>query len=559
MTPGMDGSTLDGFSMKTIERIISSMKDGSFKFSPSRRTYIPKANGGKRPLGIAPPRDKVVQEVMRMILETIYDSKKSPFFLASSHGFRQGKGTHTALRDIRGWHNTRWFIEGDIKGCFDNVDHHKLVGILREKIQDERFLDLIWKALRAGYMEFKNPKVEMSMSGTPQGSILSPILANVYLHRLDKFIDENIRSKYDTSLSTTRRRNPEYRKIESTIRRRKADPRPDWKAIRKLETALLATPSNDPNDSHFVRIRYIRYADDWIVGLEGPHAVALNIKDEIGSFLWDELALTLSAEKTFVRHAETEHALFLGTVISKGTQRTPRVSRITRGDQSFRKRTTGWTMQMNIPTSRIIAKLAQAGFCDTDGKPTHRSQWVNLDTFDILESYNAVLHGIANYYSFVNNRTDVGRIQYILHHSCAMTLANKLKLGTRRKVFAKFGKSLNVTETMSGKLITRSLRLIPSFRAQPMAFMTTHKPIDRVRMYNSKLTRSKLGQVCAVCGTSENIEMHHVRHIRKRGETLKGFHLQMSLINRKQVPLCLEHHVQVHAGKLDDFSLRKAA
>ena len=559
MTPGIDGSTLDGFSNITVQNIIDAMRTGSFQFSPSRRVSIPKPKGGKRDLGIAPPRDKIVQEVMRMILESIYDSQNSPLFLCSSHGFRQGKGTHTALREIRSWHNTKWFIEGDIKGCFDNIDHHVLVGILREKIQDERFLDLVWKALRAGYMQFRKSKLEVSLTGTPQGSILSPILANVYLHKLDTFVEDVIRKKYDTSGNVKRRRNPEYHNLVRLIERRKKRPEPDWKEIKKLQKTLLSLPSNDPNDPRFVRIRYIRYAADWIIGLEGSHSLAKEIKEEVAKFLRDKLSLTLSLEKTFVRHAETEQALFLGTLLSKGTQKNPRVIRISRGGQSFLKRTTGWTLVMKIPTDRVVEKLAAAGFCDREGNPTHRTQWINLDPFDILDGYNAVLHGIANYYSFVNNRDSVGRIQYILHHSCAKTLANKLRLGTRKRVFARFGRSLNFRETFDGKVVSKSFRLIDTFSPDPMNFLINSNPTDRIRMYNSKLTRSRLGRSCAICASIENVEMHHVRHIRKRGVNLKGFNLQMSLINRKQVPLCRDHHVQVHSGKLDNFNLRKSA
>src|SRR5262249_21423272 len=206
MTPGTDGVTLDGFSLRAIQDLTSAFRDESFQFKPSRREYIPKANGKMRPLGIPSPRDKIAQEVIHMVLEAIYDSPKGPTFRDCSHGFRPGRGTHTALREFRTkWSGVTWIIEGDIKSCFDEIDHHVLVSLLRKRIAAERFLGLIWKALRAGYLWGKERRG--SFVGTPQGSVCSPILANVYLHELDLFV-EGLREKYERG--RVRRGNPAY-------------------------------------------------------------------------------------------------------------------------------------------------------------------------------------------------------------------------------------------------------------------------------------------------------------------------------------------------------------
>ena len=187
MTPGTDEETLDGFSLETIRGIIHEMKTEQFQFKPVRTTFIPKANGKLRKLGIPCVRDKVVQEVMHMILETIYDSPYGPYFKDTSHGFRPNRSCHTALREFRGkWTAVNWLIEGDIRACFDELDHHVLVSILRQKIEDERFLNLIWKLLNAGYMDLHGIKRD-SLIGSPQGGIISPILANAYLHELDEY------------------------------------------------------------------------------------------------------------------------------------------------------------------------------------------------------------------------------------------------------------------------------------------------------------------------------------------------------------------------------------
>jgi len=182
-TKGTNDDTADGFSSKKIDKIIQSLADESYKPSPVRRTYRKKSNGKKRPLGIPTFTDKLVQEVLRMILEAVYE----PIFLDCSHGFRPNKSCHTALQSLKKqFTGARWFIEGDIKGCFDNINHNQLVSIINFKIKDARLIKLIWKILKAGYME--NWKYYVTYSGTPQGGIVSPIFANIYLHELDKYV-----------------------------------------------------------------------------------------------------------------------------------------------------------------------------------------------------------------------------------------------------------------------------------------------------------------------------------------------------------------------------------
>lgn len=184
MTPGTDGTTIDGFSRKQISQLIELLKWERYQPKPVRRTYIPKKNGKMRPLGIPAFADKLVQEVVRQILEAIYE----PIFSDNSHGFRPNRSCHTALYQIKSTcRGTNWVIEGDITGCFDHIDHEILLKILLKKIDDGRFLELIWKFLKAGYLEF-NQKYN-SLLGTPQGGIISPILANIYLHEFDKFME----------------------------------------------------------------------------------------------------------------------------------------------------------------------------------------------------------------------------------------------------------------------------------------------------------------------------------------------------------------------------------
>ena len=182
-TEGVNSDTADGFSEEKITKIIDSLRNESYQPKPSRRTYRKKANGKMRPLGIPTFTDKLVQEVLRMILEAVYE----PVFMDCSHGFRPNRSCHTALKDLKHqFHGTRWFIEGDIKGCFDNIDHQTLIGVIGKKVKDARLHKLIWKFLKAGYME--EWEYRSTYSGTPQGGIISPLFANIYLNELDKYI-----------------------------------------------------------------------------------------------------------------------------------------------------------------------------------------------------------------------------------------------------------------------------------------------------------------------------------------------------------------------------------
>src|SRR5271170_4140392 len=183
MTPGVTGETADGMSMEKIERIIDALRYERYRFSPVRRVYIPKKNGKLRPLGMPTWSDKLLGEVIRLLLEAYYE----PQFSDYSHGFRPGRGCHTALRDVaETWTGTTWFIEGDISQCFDRLDSRVMLETLGEKIHDNRLLRLIGQMLAAGYLEDWVWKV--TPSGAPQGGVLSPCLSNIYLDRLDGFV-----------------------------------------------------------------------------------------------------------------------------------------------------------------------------------------------------------------------------------------------------------------------------------------------------------------------------------------------------------------------------------
>lgn len=549
MTKAADGTTIDGFSMKTVENIIGEMRDQSFQFTRAKRIFIPKANGGQRPLSVPSARDKIVQEVLRLILECIYEGT-TPSFLDCSHGFRANRGTHTCLKQVRLWHATDWFIEGDIKSCFDLIDHQKLIEIISRRVSDKRFTDLLWKALKAGYLEGYVPK--NSLSGTPQGSIVSPILANIFLHELDVFVT-GLAEKY--SIGEKKRVNPAYTKITKIRKKIKAGKlRVSLAEMRGLEVSLRSIPSLMHNDPDFIRVRYVRYADDWIIGIDGPKSLAVRIKEEVGEFLKDELKLTLSADKTHIRNARTEEAHFLGTDISIGSGKEPLQRRIKwKTGLEIQKRTTGHSTSMKAPIQKIVARLAERGFCDKTGNAVSKAEWTVLGLPEIVEKYNSILNGLMNYYSFVNNPYGLKRIQHILQQSATLTFCNKLKI-RMPTCYRKFGYNLSVVVVnKSGKISERKLNLRYNFKVQPTNFQVGEGVEDILKTQITLRSRSKLEEDCCICGSSKDVVMHHVRHVRK--SQAKGFAKVLSAINRKQIPVCRTCHQSIHDGKYDGKKL----
>jgi group II intron reverse transcriptase/maturase len=562
MTPGADEETLDGFSLGKMQEIIQAMRTEQFHFKPVRTTFIPKANGKLRKLGIPCVRDKVVQEVMHMILEAIYDSPHGAYFRETSHGFRPNRSCHTAMREFRGkWSAVNWLIEGDIQACFDEIEHHTLVAILRKKIKDERFLNLIWKLLNAGYMDLHGERKD-SLIGSPQGGIVSPILANVYLHELDAFV-EGLRTELEKGKE--KRRNPTWRRLIKRKHRliaRKQTRTGEFKDLLKRTRDVPAMLVNDPE---FIRVKYLRYADDWLIGVCGSRALAEEIKERVKCFLKDHLHLTLSEEKTCITNTRTEEAFFLGTILKIGNGGNAKLTRQTsRTGKTFKRRTTGSETVMKAPLPRLMKRLAQRGFCTNEGKATPKPGWAFLDEDQIVSLYSGVNRGIQNYYRFVDNWEQVRRVQHTLRFSLAKTLAQKFKI-TVAKVFQRYGKEFTIVVRGTGGKEDRkvSFYLNHNWAKQREAFQGGEYPdIDLVRTAIRMRTRSKLGKPCCICGeTAGQVVMHHVRHVRKLSDKREatGFNRILRAINRKQIPVCPPCHGNIHRGAYDGLKLSELA
>lgn len=410
MTAGADGTTIDGMSDERIQRIIESMRDKSYLPKPARREYIAKKNSNKkRPLGIQSGNDKLVQEVVKMILESIYE----PVFKKTSHGFRPNKSCQTALYQIqKTFTGTNWFVEGDIHACFDSFNHHTIIRLLRKRIDDEMFLQLIWKFLKAGYME--QWTYNRTYSGVPQGSGVSPVLANVYLHELDKFMEEYAQ-KYNRGKK--KQMNSDYKKVVKKAsyyrcmgKKKWADLSPEerWernKHLKMLEKQTRQLTPTEPLDETYKRIQYTRYADDFIIGVIGSKADAEQMKADVGRFLREELDLEMSETKTKVTHTG-DRARFLGYDITVS-----RSQDLKKSAGGYKIRSNAGVVKLLVPREKWVGKLLEYHAIkikiNENGKERfvalHRGKLVNQSDIEILARYNAEVRGLYNYYAIAND------------------------------------------------------------------------------------------------------------------------------------------------------------
>lgn len=552
-TKGSDGRSIDEMSLARIETLIASLKDESYQPHPSRRVHIPKKNGKTRPLGIPAFEDKLVQEVVRMILEAIYEGH----FETTSHGFRPKRSCHTALLHIqKTFSGAKWFIEGDIKGFFDNIDHDVLVGILRERISDDRFIRLIRKFLKAGYVEdwtFHN-----TYSGMPQGGIVSPILANIYLDKLDKYVKEYIRH-FD--MGTKRRPGKESNDLANerkrTVRKLKKVKDGTEKAalvarLKAIEQERAAFPSGDEMDGSYRRLKYIRYADDFILGVIGSKEDALRIKEDIKSFLSESLALELSEEKTLITHTG-KSAKFLGYEIT-----VTRTNHQRRDVQGRLRRTYGKRVRLNVSMATLRDKLLEYGAMEIKlrngkevWKPKCRSGLIFNDDLEILDRYNRETVGFCNYYLIANNCVVLHNFRYIMEYSMYKTFAGKYR-STVRKINKKYRRNKLFTVKYEQKGVIKSRTFYKtSFKRRTTAFNGSCdiEPYSIADVSRTNLTDRLKAEKCELCGATGKLIMHHVRNLKdlKGKESWKRL---MSARKRKTIALCPSCHRLRHLGKV---------
>ncbi|MFI0467187.1 reverse transcriptase domain-containing protein [Saccharopolyspora sp. 5N102] len=540
MTPGATQETADDMSLEKIDAIIEAMRHERYRFAPVRRIHIPKPGGKLRPLGLPTWTDKLVGEVVRLLLEAHYE----PQFSDRSHGFRPGRGCHTALREVAvAWTGTTWFIEGDISDCFGSLDHDVMIEILSEKIHDNRFLRLIRNMLTAGYLE--DWRWNATLSGAPQGGVVSPVLSNIYLSKLDTFVETVLIPQH--TRGERRNPNPAHTNIRQALVR--ARRRGDRTRARDLQRQMRTLPSLDPHDPGYRRLRYSRYADDHLLGFIGPKAEAEQIKDQLARFLREELKLDLSPTKTLITHARTQAARYLGYDII--TQHSDH--KITRG-----RRSANGPIALRVPPDVITAKCAPYL---SKGKPEARTALCNLDDYDIVATFGAEYRGIVQYYLLATNVWQLARLRWIAETSLLKTLAAKHR-STVSKTAALHKATIDTPHGRRTCFEARVHRtgkqpLVARFGGIPLArkkdaILTDRIPKPEMPYPAKELTiRLRRGR-CELCQEPGKVQVHQVRKLAQLGTPGPGQPPWAALMTRKRrktLVVCHPCHDAIHHGQ----------
>ena len=536
MTPGVDAETVDGMTLGKIGRIIDALRHERYRFRPARRVYIPKKNGKRRPLGLPTWSDKLVGEVVRLLLEAYYE----PQFSGRSHGYRPRRGCHTALSEVvNTWKGTAWFIEGDIAQCFDAFDHSIMVKMLAENIHDNRFLRLIRNMLQAGYLE--DWKFNATPSGVPQGGVVSPILSNIYLSKLDTFVETVLQPEYTRGV--LRASNPEYLRTKSAIAQ--AHRRGDRAVVRALRKQSRGMPSKDPQDPGYRRLRYTRYADDVLLGLAGTKAEANEIRQRLAQFLRDDLKLELSESKTLITHGRTGAARFLGYEIT--VQHSD--SKITRG-----RRAANGVIGLRVPLDVIKTKCAPYL---KRGKPAHRAPLTNAHDHTIVSTYGAQYRGVVGYYLLAGDVWRLDRLHWVMETSMLKTLARKHDSSVTK--MARKYKATVVTpygpRTCFQTIVNRGegrKPLVAQFGGIPLvhqkgAVLTDHVPAPDTRR-KELVTRLLRGR-CELCKSTDDVQVHQVRKLadlNQPGQQQTPWAQHMARRRRKTLVVCGTCHANIH-------------
>ena len=567
LTRGTDSNTIDGTSIATLKALRTKVLTGSYPWGSIRRTWIPKpGRGEKRPLGIPNFQDRVVQEVIRMLLDAIYE----PRFKDCSHGFRTYRGQHSCIKYVRAWFpGTLWYIEGDISKCYDSIDHDVLLALLKRRLKDKQFIGLIESGLKSKVIDCQ--VTTTTELGTPQGGVVSPLLSNIYLHEMDRYMTRAMRA---INRGERRKVNPEYHRLTNIAYR--ARKKQDFTKATDATKQLRQLPSTDPMDDSYKRVRFVRYADDFLIGVIGSKALALRLKESIKNFLKSRLKLDLSEEKTHITHHD-HRVPWLGFLIS--TANKPMVGKARLANRTIRQRIPPLGVKVYADIKKVINRLAEKGYCDRAG--TSIPNW--KEALQPPQSYSVdrgarVMRGLDSYYKVANDRrATTHRVMRIIRNSLAKTFAAKFKLGTVKKVLARAGKDLsrplqsklpvigNTDERQAkdaakagGKLIARTVRL-PFTLAKEMVkpdlgHSFSGRGLGPVRdpyvilRGRAERAHTALKGVCSVCGCADSVEMHHVRGIKDLKSRTISERIMIA-VNRKQIPLCRPCHLKAHGKR----------
>lgn len=561
MTKGVDDITLDGFSRARVAQIIQGLREGTYEPKPVRRENVRKLNGKMRPLGIPNGDDKLAQEVARMILERVYE----PIFSDRSHGFRSGKSCHTALSEIRHlWTGTKWLIDVDVKGFFDNIDHKKLLKLLEKKVDDKRFVHLIEQWLQAGYVD--DWKFNRTYSGTPQGGIISPILANVYLNELDQFM-KGLKGSFDAG--EERKSNPEYSRLQAQIRKCKQqiaairnDPSQKGRLaqlqdeLEKKEARRSVIPKRLMDDPDYRRLNYCRYADDFVIGVIGSQEDAVAVMEKVKNFLARELLLETNEDKTHISHIE-DGCKFLSYVVKAPPE--GKEMFVKSNGKSYKTRTMNGRIGLYVPEGKAEAFCLAHGYGDYKStKAQGRPYLTVLSELEIVETFNSELRGLAQYYALASNvKIALTKLFFIALESLMRTIGHKRQISAASVYrMLSVGDGYAVRYEIGG--VKKERRV---YRLKDLERRSYGNLVDRfarpmhLKHTGTELVRRLNARRCEFCGSAKECEVHHVRKLKDIANKRNKSYVELMMIARKRktMVLCAECHDRLHAGTLPDL------
>jgi group II intron reverse transcriptase/maturase len=573
-TPGPDLETIDALTKKRILELRLAVLNNNFNWKGVRQIHIAKPGkpGKTRPLGIPAINDRLVQEVLRSIIEPVFELQ----FKESSFGFRPNRSCHMALKKI----NTQmkdsiWFIEGDIQDYFPSINHKILIGLVQKRIQDPKIITLLKTGLKAKVFEKNKPPIPLQI-GTPQGGILSPLLSNIFLHELDAYMETLEGFYLGPKKPKDLKKNPITHKL--------------LRSGNKKTYYKLKIPSRVHDDPNYRNCKYLRYADDFVIGVLGPRSMAVEIRNKIQTFLKNELKIKLNLEKSKVTHI-TKGIRFLGYKFGRRFL----FVQTKRGTKFYKRKMTIPTLDVDM--KKVIANLARVNFCDGEGNPTPAFRFLRHPQGETNKKINTILRGLSNWWSIPGNRKPAtARASYIIKYSIAKTYAAKFGLKTVAKVFKRGGNDLSKNLTrkspktlgsnaifplandpykVDGILFDRywkipkhkANKLAPNWKPDYIKMLeenpSTQEFIDKVWTsrkasatdplalmgYRLEKALSSKGTPCVICGSFKNVEMHHKNPLKNIPKTVKAQKRHQMAIERKQIPLCKKHHLLIHRGK----------
>ncbi len=543
LTPGVDpDDVIDGMSMERIERTIEKLRTRTYTWKPTRRAYIPKKNGKKRPLGIPGWEDKLVQGVLKMVLEAYYE----PQFSSFSHGFRPGRGCHTALSEIYyTWKGMKWFVEGDIKGCFDNISHTTLLETIRKQVKDDKLLKLLKGMMSAGYID--DWTYYRTYSGTPQGGVISPLMANILLNELDGFVENELIPAYTKGDPSKRKWSREYQRLNQRVvtAKKRGDITGYKHAVKeRRKVAVFA-------DDGCTWLRYVRYADDFLVGFAGSKEEAGEVKTRIREYL-ETLTLEMSEAKTLITNGRAGKARFLNYDI-RTIWENSHLGKCGRGKGRHLNGGIGLSIPDNVVTHYVN---------DVKKEETvvHKAIWRNNSDYDIVMAYEAQVQGLINYYKMAHDVVErMTHVRYIYRRSLGKTLANKHQCPTT-KIYRKYGKRADDGRWVIEVVVSRKGKkpLVATYGKKPITQDRNVEIRDEIiSMYTGRneLVSRLLNNVCEICGSSDNIQGHHIRQLsdlkKYEGKECPDWVKKMIAMRRKTLFVCKKHHDAIHQGTYD--------